>query len=399
MFRPSLRISVALSLALAALPAVAQDPGAPDVLPAPPAVAASSWLLLEYASGQVLAAQDSGRRVAPASLTKLMTAYLAFKAIDDGELSLTADLPVSAAATAARGSRMFAAAGSRVPVDALLRGLIVHSGNDAALVLAEGIAGSEAAFVVRMNAQAAELGLRATRFANATGWSAADHYSTAADLAALAAALIRDFPAHYARYFAEKRFTHGRVTQLNRNRLLWIDPTVDGVKSGFTEEAGWCLIASGKRGERRLLAVVLGAESDDHRVREALHLLNWGYTRYDALPLYAAGAEVARLRLWYGAEETVGVGFPDRGLVVAVPRGMRDELRAQLVARQPLQAPVSKGQPLGHLRFTLGGQPWGEYPVYSLKTVPTAGILGRAIDAIRLWLQAGEPQAQGELAK
>ena len=354
--------------------------------PQPPPVAAKAFLLFDLASGQVLAEQDADASVEPASLTKLMTAYLAFHDLRAGRLAREQQVQISERAWRAPGSRSFLEPGSRVSVDTLLRGMVVHSGNDACIALAEAMAGTEAQFVERMNREAARLGLGRTRFANATGLPHPQQSSSARDLARLAAALIEDHPQEYARYYALKEFAHNGIAQMNRNRLLWLDPSVDGVKTGFTEGAGYCLVASAERGGRRLLAVLLGAASEGARARESQKLLNWGYQAYDGVRLYTPGAAVKSVAVWKGAAPAVSAGFA-RGLVVSVPKGEAPSLAAELVTHPPVLAPVARGDQVGVLRVALAGTPLGEYPVEALQPVPRAGWLGRAWDTLRLWFQ------------
>jgi len=360
--------------------------GAQAQAPQPPAVAAHAFHVSDLTSGQVLAQHKADERVEPASLTKLMSAYLVFTAMREGRLALAQQVQVSAHARRAPGSRTFLEAGSSVSVETLLLGMVVQSGNDACIALAEVLAGSEALFAEQMNREAARLGMHDTRFANATGLPHAQHYSTARDLALLAAALIRDFPEEYARYYTMKEFRHNGITQMNRNRLLWLDPSVDGVKTGFTETAGYCLIASSERGGRRLLSVLLGADSDAARARESQKLLNWGYQFFDGVRLYAPGQAVKAIHVWKGADAAVRAGF-ERGLVVTVPKGEAKLLAAELLTHPPVLAPVRKGDKVGVLRVAFDGRPLGEYPVVALEGVSQAGILGRAWDTLRLWLK------------
>ncbi|MDH4192165.1 MAG: D-alanyl-D-alanine carboxypeptidase, partial [Betaproteobacteria bacterium] len=332
------------------------------------------------------AAAAADERIEPASLTKLMTAYVVFAALRDGALALTQTVRVSEPMKDAPGSRMFIQPGLAVTVDELLRGLIVQSGNDAGLALVEAVAGAEAAFVERMNRTAARLGMTRTRFENASGLPDAQHYSTARDLYLLTAALIGDFPAQYERYFAQKEFRYNDITQPNRNRLLWVDPSVDGVKTGYTEGAGYCLIASSKRGERRLVSVLLGASSEGARARESQKLLNWGFQHFDDVKLFADGEAAKAIEVWKGAAARVNAGF--RGaLVVSVPKGEAARLAAELVSDSALLAPVAQGQRVGTLRLTLAGEPFAEYPLVALEAVAVAGIFGRAWDTLRLWLR------------
>jgi D-alanyl-D-alanine carboxypeptidase (penicillin-binding protein 5/6) len=292
---------------------------------------------------------------------------------------------VSEAAWRAEGSRMFIEPRKAVTVDELLRGMIVQSGNDASIALAELVAGSEAAFAERMNAEAARLGLVNTRFANATGLPDSQHYSTAADLARLAAALIRDFPDNYQLY-SLREYRYNSITQPNRNRLLWIDPYVDGVKTGHTDAAGWCLIASAKRSERRLLAVVLGAASDGVRTTEAQKLLNYGFQAFDLVQLYASGTPVSSLRVWKGESNTVAAGFAEDRRVT-LPKGKAEKLALSMTATEPLVAPVAKGQRVGTVTVSFDGAPMAEFPLVALDDVPAASMLGRAWDTVRLWFK------------
>ena len=378
--------SVLLSLLLmllSALPAQAQS------VPQPPAVAARSWLLLDFSSGQELAGLNAAERVEPASLTKLMTAYLTFAALKQGSLKAEQIVPVSERAWKAQGSRMFIEPKRPVRVDELLRGMIVQSGNDACIALAEAVAGSEEAFVQLMNREAQRLGLQNTQFRNATGLPDPQHYSTAHDLSVLAAALIRDFPDFYPLY-SLKSYSYNNITQSNRNRLLWLDPQVDGVKTGHTEGAGYCLIASAKRGARRLLAVVLGTASDAVRAQEAQKLLNYGFQSYDGVKLYELNQTVSQLRVFKGQQSSVRAGFNSE-FALSVPKGQAGLIKVQLVSQQPLVAPVNLGQRVATLKVFLGKgeemQAWGEYPLVALETVPVAGIFGRAWDTIRLWFE------------
>jgi len=353
-------------------------------LPTPPALAAKSWLLVELASGQELAAQAADERLEPASLTKLMTAYLTFAALKQGTIKIDQMVTVSERAWRAQGSRMFIQVGKQVKVEDLIKGMIVQSGNDACVALAEAIAGSEDNFAQMMNREAQRLGMKNSSFRNAAGMPDAQHYTTARDLAIIAGALIRDFPDDYAKYYSLKEFRYNNITQPNRNRLLWLDPSVDGMKTGHTDAAGFCLITSAKRGPRRLLAVVLGTASDGVRTQESLKLLNFGFQFYDAVQLYAKGQAVSALKVWKGSEKTVNAGF-GRDFILAVPKGYAARLKVELVSQQPLIAPVTAGQAIGTLKVSLDDKPFGEYPVVAIEGVPAANIFGRAIDTIRLW--------------
>lgn len=353
-------------------------------LPTPPALAAKSWLLVEAASGQDLAAQAPEQRLEPASLTKLMTAYLSFAAIRQGTIKLDQTVPVSQKAWKTGGSRMFIQVGTQVKVEDLLKGMIVQSGNDACVALAEAIAGDEENFAQMMNREAQRLGMQGSSFRNASGLPDPQHYTTARDLAILAGALIRDFPEEYAKYYSMKEFRYNNITQPNRNRLLYIDPTVDGLKTGHTEAAGYCLVSSAKRGSRRLLSVVLGAASDNARAQESLKLLNYGFQFYDAVQLYAKNEAVSSLKVWKGKESAVKIGFSN-ALVIAVPKGFGPKIKTELVSQQPMIAPVTLGQVLATLKVSIDDKPYGEYPVLALEAVPAAGIVGRMVDTVRLW--------------
>ena len=354
--------------------------------PQPPSIVGRAWIVGDLSSNQILAAEKADERVEPASLTKVMTAYLVFGALRDKKLTLEQTVPVSERATRAPGARMFIQQRLPVSVDLLIRGMVVQSGNDACIALAEAIAGSEEAFVQAMNREAERLGMKNTRFTNATGLPDPQHYSTAGDLYVLAAALIRDFPKEYAQYYAQKEFRYNNITQPNRNRLLWLDPSVDGMKTGHTEAAGYCLIASSRRNGRRLLSVLLGSTSESSRAQESQRLLNWGYQHFDSVKLYAANEAVRSLEVWKGAADAVKAGFR-RDVVLTVPKGEADRLKAELVSHQPLVAPVSEGQRVGVLRVMHDGKPIGEHPLLALEPVPPAGLLGRAWDTLRLWLK------------
>jgi D-alanyl-D-alanine carboxypeptidase (penicillin-binding protein 5/6) len=359
----------------------------PSLMPAAPLLSARSYLLYDYASNQVLVNQNGDARMEPASLTKLMTAYLTFDALKHKTLSLEQALTVPSGAVRTKGgeSRMLLRAGQEVTVDELLRGLIVQSGNDAAIVLAVNIAGSEAGFVDLMNKEAKRLGMNDTRFSNPVGLPDAGHYSSAADLAKLAAAILRDYPQHQ-HLFALRDYTFNNVTQANRNRLLWMDPYADGMKTGHTETAGYCLVGSAKRNDRRLISVLLGASSDSQRATESQKLLNFGFQHFDVVRLYQKDQPVTRLRIWKGAESQIDVGFRN-DLFLTIPKGKLAQLKATVQTRQPILAPVSGGQQLGVLRLALAGKPYAEYPLYALEGVPLANVLSRGWDSIRLMFE------------
>ncbi len=363
----------------AAPPVVLQEPGAPVA----PTIAAAAWALVDTLSGQTLGAASADERRDPASLTKLMTAYVAFAALRAKTIVASQMVTVSPRAWKAEGSRMFIEPRKPVSVDDLLRGVIVQSGNDASIAIAELVGGSEEAFVDRMNREAARLEMTSTHFVNATGLPDPQHYSTAADMARLTVALIRDFPEDYSLY-SEKEFRYNNITQSNRNRLLWTDPYVDGVKTGHTDAAGWCLVASAKRGDRRLVSVVLGATSDSGRASESQKLLNWGFQAFDTVALYQSGKPVTTLRVWKGAKRDVSAGFL-ANRYLTLPKDKADKLGLTLESKEPLVAPVLKGQPVGMVKVALEGKPVAEFPLIALEEVPLANLFGRAVDTVKLW--------------
>ena len=354
--------------------------------PQPPQVTGRAWMVVDVSSDQILAAEKPDERFEPASLTKLMTAYLVFAALKEKKLSLEQQVNVSERAWRAPGSRMFIEPRKPVSVSELIQGMIVQSGNDACIALAEQLAGSEEAFAGMMNREAERLGMKNTRYMNSSGLPDPQHYSTARDLYLLAIALIRDFPEQYAQYYSQREYRYDGIIQPNRNRLLWLDNTVDGVKTGFTEAAGYCLVASSKRGPRRLLSVLLGSTSETMRAQESQKLLNWGFQLFDAVRLYAGNAPVKEIEIWKGARATLKAGFR-ADLLVTVPRGQGERLKAELLALSPLVAPIAAGARVGNLRVTLDGRPLGEYPVVALEEVPAAGIFVRGWDTLRLWLR------------
>ena len=353
--------------------------------PQPPAVAARAWLLMDTASGQVIAAANPDERLEPASLTKLMTAYLVFAALRNKSIALDQTVQVSERAWRAAGSRMFIEPRKPVTVEELIQGMVVQSGNDACIALAELVGGSEDAFASRMNREARRLGMGDTNFTNASGLPDPKHYSTAHDLALLAAALIRDFPQDY-RYYSMREYRYNNITQQNRNRLLWLDPNVDGVKTGYTENAGYCLIASSRRGPRRLLSAVLGTASESVRAQESLKLLNFGFQVYDTVKLYSKGQTISMLEVWKGSESRLKAGA-GADLAVTVPKGLAERVKAELLSQQPLLAPISAGQRVGTVRVSLDNKLLREYPVVALESVGAAGMLGRAWDTMRLWFR------------
>jgi D-alanyl-D-alanine carboxypeptidase (penicillin-binding protein 5/6) len=359
----------------------------------PPELAARQYILIDVSGNRVLAERDADAPADPASLTKLMTAYVVFDALRQKKLALEQTLPVSKRAWSERKgepSLMFIDTTMTPKVDELLRGMIVQSGNDASVALAEGVAGSIETFVEMMNRQAQAFGLKNTSFKNVTGMSEPGHRSTARDIATIASRIARDFPEYYP-YYGIREWTYNKIRQDNRNLLLRRDPTVDGMKTGYTESAGYCLVASAQRdfpnGKRRLLSVVLGTASREARASESQKLLNWGFMAFDAVRLFDAGKPVATPDVWKGSVKQAKLGVPGP-VIVTVPRGEGDKLQTRLERTDPLVAPLAKGQRVGTLKVTTrAGAPVAELPLVVLEPVEQAGIFGRAWDAIRLWIK------------
>ncbi|PIT78527.1 D-alanyl-D-alanine carboxypeptidase family protein [Limnohabitans sp. JirII-31] len=362
-------------------------------MPQPPEIAARAYLLVDVTANQVLAELDADKPVEPASLTKLMSAYLVFDALKSKKITLQQTMPVSERAWKMPGSRMFIDPKMKVPVEDLVKGMIVQSGNDATMALAEGVGGTAEHFVQMMNAQAKVLGMKSTGYKNPEGLTEAGHITTARDLSILASRLVQDFP-DYVGYYAIKKYRYpGTPTanESNRNLLLFRDPSVDGLKTGHTEAAGFCLIATAKReapgvGPRRLLSIVLGASSENARATESQKLLNWGYTAFDAVKLFEANQAVVSPSVWKGRSNVVKLGR-SQAIVVAVPAGAASRIQTQAARPEPLVAPMVRGQVLGALKVTLDQQPLVDVPLTVLETVEQAGVLGRAWDAVRLWVK------------
>jgi D-alanyl-D-alanine carboxypeptidase (penicillin-binding protein 5/6) len=351
-------------------------------LPPPPALSASAYLLMDYANGHILLQKDENKRVEPASLTKMMTIYVVDEALKDGKIKLSDPVHISEYAWRAPGSRMFVEVNTDVTIDALRRGVIIQSGNDASIALAEHVAGSEAAFVEWMNNTAKSLNMHHTHFANASGLPDPDHYSTAADMAKLAAAMIRDFPETYSIY-AEKEFTYKEIRQENRNRLLWRNALVDGVKTGHTDSAGYCLVASGKKEHTRFIAVVMGAPNERARIEDSNALLNYGFRFFKTQKLYTALTPVQQRRIWLGANKTIDLGL-EKDLYVTIPVGQIDKLKAELNVDSLIKAPATQGRVLGKLSIQLDNQVLLERPIVALNEVKSAGLWGRMVDTLRL---------------
>lgn len=387
-----MKIFLLAVLAALCFSAAAQSPQAPEI-------AARSYLLLDVTANQFLAEKDIDTAVEPASLTKLMSAYLVFDALRGKKIELQQTLPVSERAWKMPGSRMFIDPKMKVPVEDLLKGMIVQSGNDATVALAEGVGGTVERFVQLMNEQARALGMKSTSYQNPEGLSQAGHTTTARDLSTLATRLLRDFP-DYVAYYAIKSYRYPgtpAANDSNRNLLLFRDPSVDGLKTGYTDAAGYCLVATAKRdflslgrpgapGSRRLLSIVLGASSENARANESQKLLNWGYTAFEAVKLFDANQAVVSPQVWKGKNATVKLGRA-QAIVVAVPAGSADKLRTQVVRSDPLVAPFAMGQQVAVLKISSGEQALAEVPLVALEAVEQAGVLGRAWDALRLWIK------------
>ncbi|MEN4921182.1 D-alanyl-D-alanine carboxypeptidase family protein [Achromobacter spanius] len=358
-----------------------------------PALSAKAWLLLDETSGQVIASHAATTRIEPASLTKIMTAYVVFEALSKNELSSSQLVTISTRAwkVPAGSSKMFLEPGSKVSVDDLLRGLMIQSGNDAAVALAEAVSGSVEAFVARMNDTAARLGLHATHFASPHGLPDPGTYSTASDLSILATRYIRDYPQLYKAYDSAKQFTFNKITQPNRNRLLWLDPSVDGLKTGHTDSAGYCIVATARRpngaDQRRLITVVVGTASDKLRTQESRELLEWGFQGFNTIKLYARGQAVATPEVWKGEVDSLKAGFA-RDAYVTVPAGAKVE--SVWTPQAPLVAPITAQSTVGALRVMVDGKPAMQFPVVALEPVAEAGFAGRAWDSIRLWWRGTE---------
>lgn len=349
-----------------------------------PKLAARTYLLYDETSGQTLHQQNSHERIEPGSLTTLMTAYLAFSALEQNKLSLDQKvMPSSHAVRVQRSeSRLFLERNKNVTVDELLHGLIIVSANDSARALAETIADNESAFAEQMNREAQRLGMADTHFVNATGLPDPLHYSSAYDLALLSAAIMKDFPEHFA-LFSQREYEFNHIKQYNRNRLLWLDPYVDGMKTGHTEGTGHSVVATAKRGNHRLISVVLGTASEHLRNSESQRLLNYGFQDFDIFYLYKKNETVSNVRLWKGTENTVKVGIRE-GLTLTLPKGQRALLTATIETQQPLLAPIGDGQQLGVLKLTLDGKPYMELPLVALESVALVNIFSRGIDSIRM---------------
>lgn len=376
-----LAYALAVTLATTSVSAAAEGAFAPP----PPDIAGRAYILNDFYSGQTLAARDPDTRIEPASLTKLMTAYLTFKALKEKRLTLEQQLTVSQKGWRTEGSRMFLDPRIPATVNDLIHGMIIQSGNDACVTLAEAIAGSEEVFGQLMTREARRLGMNGTNFQNATGLPGAQHYTTVRDLGILANALIRDFPEFYPIY-SKKEFRYNNITQPNRNLLLYRDPNVDGMKTGFTDAAGYNLVASSRRDGRRVVSVVVGTTSPEARAVESSKLLNYGLQFFDTPRLYMNKKPVSKLPVFKGKESELEIGV-SRDVYVSVPKGTSRKIQVQMTTQKPLLAPIKAGQTVGKLSLSLDGKVLAEQPLVALKEVPEAGFFGRLIDSIKLMLQ------------
>lgn len=350
-----------------------------------PTLGAKAWMTLDANSGQVIAAVNPNEPVEPASLTKIMSAYVIFEALESGRLKLDQKVHVSEKAWKTEGSRMFINPNTDVSVDELLQGLIVQSGNDATVALAEAVAGSESAFAAMMNEQASLMGLKGTHFVNSTGLPDPDHMTTVHDLAVMSRELVSRFP-QYLHYYSQREFTYNKIKQSNRNRLLWADETVDGLKTGHTQSAGYCLVSTAKRDGRRVVSVVVGAASDAARSENSLKLLNWSFKNFDSVRLLDANEAAVQARVWEGEADTVGLGAK-KALWVTVPRGRADDIKSVAHYTQPVLAPVAQGADMGSLQISLDGRLLKTVPLQANANVAQAGIFGRMVDKVRLLFQ------------
>jgi D-alanyl-D-alanine carboxypeptidase (penicillin-binding protein 5/6) len=371
---------LALLLSVCAHAVLAEEP---PLVPPPPKIDAKGYLLTDFATGSVLAAANADERLEPASLTKIMTAYVIYRALAEGRVKLTDEVLISENAWRTGGSKMFVEVGKRVGMEDLLKGMIIQSGNDASVALAEHVAGSEQTFAELMNSHAKRLGMNDSHFTNATGLPDPEHYTTARDMALVTAALIREFPDYYV-WDGTKEFEYNGIKQQNRNRLLWRDPTVDGVKTGYTQNAGYCLVASAKREDMRLISVVMGASGPEARAQASLELLNYGFRFYESHRLYAAATPVENLRVWMGDVQELPVG-PVQDVVATIPRGRYSQLSARLEKTPELKAPIAKGARIGDIVVNLEDQELLRVPLVALQEVAQGSLWQRAWDGVLLW--------------
>lgn len=352
-------------------------------VPKPPNLKSSAYLLQDFNSGEILASANPDERVEPASITKMMTAYLVFGEIKSNHVGVDDQVLVSKKAWKQRGSKMFIEVNKRVKVGDLLKGLIIQSGNDAAVALAEHVAGSEEVFVNMMNAKAKALGMSNTHYVNSTGWPVKNHYTTASDMAILSKHIIREFPEFY-KLHSRKEFTYNKIKQYNRNRLLWRDEAVDGIKTGHTDSAGYCLVSSAQREDMRLIAVVFGAKSKSARIDESQSLLNYGFRFFETHKLYKANQSLQSVRVWKGQKNAIDLGLVN-DLYVTIARGKHESLNTEVVFNQPIIAPVEKGTEYGQLKVTLEGNEIVSKSIFALEDVKRGGLWRRTVDEVKLW--------------
>jgi D-alanyl-D-alanine carboxypeptidase (penicillin-binding protein 5/6) len=353
--------------------------------PSPPTLQAKGYLLMDFNSGRVLASKNPDERLEPASITKLMTAYTVFRAIKSGQISIDEEVRISEKAWRTPGSRMFIEVDSRIPVEMLLPGMIIQSGNDASVALAEHIAGTEATFAEIMNNLATELGMTNTHYVNSTGLPAENHYTSAADISILASALIREFPDYY-RWYSQKQFSYNGISQGNRNALLWRDESVDGMKTGYTESAGYCLVSSAERDGMRLISVVLGTKSPAARANESQALLNYGYRFYETQLLWEKGEIIAQTRVWKGTDENIDL-IVNNSVYVTIPKGTADQLETRIEIPDQVIAPVSQETPIARATTIVGGETVAAADLYSAITVPEGSLMQTTWDEVLLWFE------------
>ena len=374
-----------ISLIVFLLPVLQLGAAEPRPIPAPPIIGAKSFLVVDGDTGQVLASLEPDKGLAPASLTKLMSAYTIFRALEEKQITLDDQVTVSEKAWRTQGSRMFIEVGTRITVQDLLLGMIVQSGNDASVALAEHVAGTESVFAEVMNQYAATLGMHSSHFENATGLPGEQHYSTARDLATLARAIIREFPEYY-KWYSVKEFEYNNIKQNNRNSLLWRDSSVDGMKTGHTDDAGYCLVSSAKRDGMRIVSVVLGTSSSKSRVDGSQALINYGFRFFETKLLYKAGEPVTKARIWKAANEYTQLGLPD-DLYITVPRGSYNDVESVLNIPAVLVGPISEGQPLAELIVSLNGDDLVNEPLRALNDNPSGSLWQRTRDGVMLWFE------------
>ena len=377
--------TVVLCVILFSLLLMAELGAAPVPIPKPPMINAKSYILIDHNTGNIIAEENADERNDPASITKLMTAYIVYKAISEGRLSPDEEVLISEKAWRAIGSRMFVEVDKLVKVNDLLQGLIVQSGNDASIALAEHVAGSEAAFVDLMNHEATRLGLINSHFMNVTGLTDEQHFMTARDIALLSSAIIRDFPDQYKRY-SQKEYTFNGITQQNRNKLLWRDPSVDGLKTGHTDAAKYCLASSAQRDDMRLISVIMGAPSADARATYSQSLLNYGFRFFESYELYSAGQQLLKKRIWYGNKKEISLGV-NENIFITIPRGRYNDLQPFLEVKSSLEAPVDKGQAVGKVVISLDDTPVTEIDLVALESVGEGSLLDKLIDYIMSYFE------------